>query len=396
VWTAALSTVGLLWLYAGTQGVDVGLKVFVYAANFAVTAVLASYLFRRLSERERVHQKTLGELEQIRLDTQAILDSLSSGVLALDRAGRVLYSNPAGRTILNLARNAEVKDVEALLQPDRPMGAALQARLEAGSKESRSEFSLPVDNGTRPIGLSVSPLLDTAGELRGHIVLFVDLTKAKEAERAERERERLAAIGRLSRDLAHEIRNPLATVRGCVEIIKTCEVRESEMAPYLELALRESDRLNGLLRDFLAFAHLEPPRKRTHDLLSVIRNRLEEKPAGMTVVDHLPDHMVAEFDADQLALAVDAVLLSLFEWAEGQGEIRLEVGPAGPSCVRFTLPNVAIPAEIKEAVQQPFSGMQRVRNGLAIPTAMRAVHAHGGQLTLDSRPGVGTWFELAI
>jgi signal transduction histidine kinase len=90
------------------------------------------------------------------------------------------------------------------------------------------------------------------------------------------------------------------------------------------------------------------------------------------------------------------VILSLAEWAEGKGEIRLEARSNGQPTIRFLLTKKTVPAEYKQAVFQPFSSANRANHGLALPTALRAVHAHGGTLTLETEPGVGTWFDLKL
>jgi two-component system sensor histidine kinase PilS (NtrC family) len=399
LWTAALSTVGMICLFRA-ESVHWfslhGLRALLYAVNFFLTAVVASYVFGKVRQRERSYEQTLGELRQTRLDMQAILDSLSTGVAVLNMAGEVLYSNPAGRKVLGLESSSANEAVQPLLAPDQPMGLAVRSLMQRANPDSRAEIELATATVRRPVGLSVSPLDDAEGQPRGGIVLFTDLTRLKEAERVERERERLAAIGRLSRDLAHEIRNPLATVRGCVEMIGRGEGDSAELRSYLDLALRESDRLNALLRDFLAFAQMETPRRRKADLLPLIRRRLAECPNGMSVVDELGAHHEIEFDPDQIRLAVDAIILSLCDWAENKGRIRVEQRVESPSKIRFLLDGLSIPVDATEGAFQPFSGVARTFSGLALPTALRVVHAHGGTLTLKSEAGVGTWFELTL
>ncbi|MBU1985110.1 PAS domain-containing protein, partial [bacterium] len=274
LWTALLSSAGLLWLYRNESATYLSEQSFyalLYSVNFVVTAFLTAYVYERFRERERSHVRTLGELEQARLDTQAILDSLSTGVLVVDPELQVFYSNPAGRQILGLPADAPVETMRSLLHIESPFGKAIRPLLEDPTEEIRSEMELPIASGHRPIGFSCSPLFDMTGERRGSIILFSDLTRVKEAERADRERDRLAAIGRLSRDLAHGIRNPLATVRGCVEMIRLSDSEANGLGAYLDLALRESDRLNGLLCDFLTFAHLQAPNRLRGDLATTIR-----------------------------------------------------------------------------------------------------------------------------
>ncbi|MDD5087189.1 MAG: histidine kinase dimerization/phospho-acceptor domain-containing protein [bacterium] len=399
LWTAILASAGLVWLFAQESPGYLqqhGFPALFYAVNFVLTALLTSYVYARFRERERSHVRTLGELEQMRLDTQTILDSLNTGVLVLDSGRRVLYSNPAGRQILGFPGDASAADVHELLGTGSPLGEAVGEFLEEQTGETRREIEFSVDGKPRPIGFTSSPLLDVAGERRGSIILFSDLTRVKEAERADRERDRLAAIGMLSRDLAHAIRNPLATVRGSVEMIEQSDLNLGNAGAYLNLALRESDRLNNLLRDFLTFAHVQAPNRTPGDLAATIRHSLAESSMSEAVRDELPEHLDAIFDSDQIGLAIHAILLSLAEWSEGKGEIQIGCNPVKPSSVRFLLTKKELAADICEAVFRPFSGVQRLPNAFALPTALRAVHAHGGELTLHTEPGTGTWFELAL
>lgn len=399
LWTAILASAGLVWLFLKESPTYLSQHEFqalFYAVNFVLTALLTSYVYARFRERERSHVRTLGELEQIRLDTQTILDSLGTGVLVLDSARRVLHSNPAGRQILGFSGDETATEVHEQLRAGTPLGDVVREFLEEPTGDARRELELSVDGKPRPVGFACSSLLDVSGERRGSIILFSDLTKVKEVERADRERDRLAAIGRLSRDLAHAIRNPLATVRGSVEMIEQSDLNLGNAGAYLNLALRESDRLNNLLRDFLTFAHLQAPSRVQGDLAAVIRHQLATSPIAADVRDELPERLEAEFDSDQIGLAIHAILLSLAEWSEGHGEIRIERRTERPRCVRFTLPGKDLGADVREAVFQPFSGVQRLPNAFALPTALRAVHAHGGELTLQTEPGAGTWFELTL
>ncbi|MFZ5434247.1 MAG: histidine kinase dimerization/phospho-acceptor domain-containing protein, partial [Calditrichota bacterium] len=326
LWTAVLSSIGILWLYREESArylFEHGFHALFYAVNFLLTAFLTSYVFDKVREKERSHQRTLGELEQTRLDTQAILDSLSTGVLVVDQELHVIYSNPAGLYILNVAEAGGETELQSLLKPESTFGDAVRKFLNEMNDDTRREINLPISGGVRPIGFSSSSLYDVEGEHRGHIILFSDLTRIKEAERVDRERDRLASIGRLSRDLAHGIRNPLATVRGCVEMIQQGIVEGSETGAYLELALRESDRLNMLLRDFQKFANLDAPQKQMNDLAAIVRHHLNTESATMPVFDELPPRLETECDADQVGLAVDAVLLALTEWSEGKEGIRV-------------------------------------------------------------------------
>jgi two-component system sensor histidine kinase PilS (NtrC family) len=398
LWTVAVSILGLTWLeWHPTRTLsDVQqLTIVIYALNFLLVSALTSFFYSWFKERERRHRDTLGELEQTRLDTQAILDSLNTGVFVISPERHILYSNPAGRALLALSEDASPETVESMMKPKSALGSVIEAHGER-SGISFGEFEMVDGNDSaRTLGYTLSPLRIVEGNLRSLILLLADLTPMKEAERTERERERLAAVGMLSRDLAHEIRNPLATVRGCVEMIKL-GTDGSDDQRYLDLALKESDRLNNLLRDFLAFAQLDNARKQAVDLADFVRQRVPKGNEELLVIDRLPAKLETDCDPDQLGLVIDAILLTLAEWSEGHGEIRLELKQNGTNALRFLLTEKTVPMDYKIAVFQPFSNVNRASHGLALPTALRAVHAHGGRLTLETEAGIGTWFELKL
>jgi two-component system, NtrC family, sensor histidine kinase PilS len=399
LWTALLSTAGFVWLqHLDSSGslTRHGLHIFIYFLYFVLTALLTTYVFEKLRERERKRVEALGALQQARLDTQAILDSLKTGVVVLAAEGNVLYSNPAGRSILGLDSRATNEMLSSVFSEQTELGSLVRQSNCVQREEQQLEVTIGAGDEARLVGFTVSSLNDSADKPRGYIVLFKDLRFIKERERLEREKDRLAVVGALSRDLAHEIRNPLATVRGCVEVMRAGAEARGESGPYFDLALRESDRLNNLLRDFLTFARLGAPRKRSGDVTALIRARLKHDKLAETVDIELKEPIAADFDVEQMSLIVDAILLTLAEWAESNERIIVEPAENNQACIRFLLKDVVISDEMRDEIFQPFSRAPRISNGLALPTALKATHAHGGTLKLKSEASVGTWFELEI
>jgi two-component system sensor histidine kinase PilS (NtrC family) len=225
--------------------------------------------------------------------------------------------------------------------------------------------------------------------------LFTDLTAEKEEEREKWRRERLAAVGELARDLAHEIRNPLAVLSGCVEILVTGNAGVAEREHLGQLAARESQCLNNLLRDFSTFARLEAPRKKTINLSQMLRCRSEE---FVPLDIRLPREVPIEADEGQLEIIINALLMALALWAENGDCVVISPLEAdeGKVSVRFRLPGKELPQEVLDSVFQPFGEVWKHRLGLALPTALRAVAGHGGELKFYSGPREGTGFELVL
>jgi two-component system sensor histidine kinase PilS (NtrC family) len=398
LWTALLSATGVVWLYhevAPGALEEHAVRAYLLGVNFLLTAFLTSFAFEKLRERERSHARVLRELERIRLDTQAILDALPTGVVVLDSNDEVLYWNPVCQRVLNCPDDASASAIQSTLNGSFNLQPKFEELRVNGAAEIEAEYSAAQSGLSRPVGLSATALGYPPDDLRGFIVLINDLSKQKEHERRERERENLAAIGALSRELAHEIRNPLATVRGCVEMIKLGETAESDNTQYLDLALRESDRLNNLLRDFLLYSHVSTPAKNTENLAALVRSRCVGLRDRVTIENKLPEILEAAYDPAQLTLVIDALILTLAQWGEGREALRISQNGGGMS-VTFKLDNIVVPLNVRDTIFQPFADSRNRSLGLALPTAMRAVHAHGGTLSLQSEPGHGTWFELAI
>lgn len=398
VWIALLSEVGyaliLLKVYPGVPWA-LPFQLFLYALYFALTVTLTGYLAEKLRARSRALEAAQRELSQTRLDTDTILKSLGTGLVAVTKTGEVLHFNPAGRQILGLVDEQGqqvVKEGEA--------GEIIRKFIEAMEAERtryhrmEAEIVLP-DGRCRPVGFSVFPLRDEASNERGKVILFTDLTAAKEEERERWRRERLAAVGELAKDLAHEIRNPLATISGCVEMLAAVGVGAVETKSLHQLALLESRRLNDLIRDFSTFARLEAPKKRRLNFSELLQTRS----GGPVPLDlQLPPDLPVEADEAQLELITDALLMALSLWAEDGDRIEVRQHEEGETAisVQFRLPGKVLPDEMLDSIFQPFGGVSNDRLGLALPTALRAVEGHGGRLKLCSRPEKGTWFELVL
>ncbi len=363
-------------------------QLFLYGVYFVLTALLTGYLAEKLQAKHRALESSQRELSQTQFETEAILKSLGTGLLVVADSGDVLYFNPAGRRILGLT-DIENADAETVFV--REFVIAIQ---KEGADAQCTEIEVRLSNGSsRPVGFSVSTLTNGEGNRRGKIILFADLTEAKEEEREHRRRERLAAVGELARDLAHEIRNPLATITGSVEMLIGDAIHSSENKKLGEIVIRESKRLNDLIRDFSAFARLEIPRKKPINLSEVLKNRHED-----WIDVRLPDSFPISADEGQLEMIVNAVLMGLSLWAENGDRIEITArkSTASEAHIQFRLPRKVLPEDVLDSVFQPFNEMWKRRLGLALPTALRAVEGHGGRLQLCSHADEGTWFDLVL
>jgi two-component system sensor histidine kinase PilS (NtrC family) len=250
--------------------------------------------------------------------------------------------------------------------------------------------------GRRILGLTVSALSTPPAPL---LVVFQDLTELRRAEQELRRADRMAELGALSAQLAHEIRNPLAAMRGSAQLLAPGADPENQRL--VDILTREADRLGELVTDFLVFARPPAPVRRPCDLDDLVRQTLEllsSDPLAFGVsIDVEPGGLQAEVDPDQ----VRQVLLNLIRnalaaagrggrvrtfFTRADGQVRIHVWDSGGSIATADLPRIF----------EPFFTKRPGGTGLGLSTVHSIVRAHGGQIEVSSSPGEGTEFVVGF
>jgi two-component system sensor histidine kinase PilS (NtrC family) len=226
-------------------------------------ALLGSHLTRELATADAELDASRSDLELLRSLHRRIVDSLLSGLLTTDENGRITSFNPEAERITGYgAAEAWGLDIDDVIPGS---GAAVVSPALAGEEPSKLRLRLTYSNRRAEelhLGLAGSLLRDAGGRPRGSVVIFQDVTRVVQMERELRRSERLAATGRLAGDIAHEVRNPLAAISGSIQMLldSDAEAPSPEGARLMEIVLRETDRLNTLISDFLQYAHPRPPK----------------------------------------------------------------------------------------------------------------------------------------
>ena len=315
--------------------------------------------------------------------------SLQSGLLLLDRDGRVLALNAVGA---------------ALLDAELPAPGLPLARVLAGQPELLEVLAAAVRHGreTLTVGLTVHPLRRDDGEVRGHLVLFADLTEVQRRQGEGRLAESLARLGEMAGGVAHELRNSLATLRGYLTLIER-RPDEHSIADFLSEIRREADHLERVLEDFLSFAR--PGTARTAELSLtrlLLRAAADPALAGVEV-------QVRGDPAGDPVLRGDPQLLerAVRNLLHNAAQAEREVGRAGPVEVAIALQSEGVevavadrgpglPAAIRERLFHPFATGRPGGVGLGLALAHRIVVLHGGRIRLEDRPGGGTLALLSF
>lgn len=375
-----------------------------------VVGYIAGEMAADFERRSQAVVEGAAELEQMRLETRGILDNMGSGVLTLNRTGRIERVNPAAERILGVEAQAlRGKLVTDALEQRMPIFVAqLLGCLEVGRVADRCEMHVDRGDGKAiPLGVSVHPVEGNSGERIGAVAVFKDLSNVVQLRDRMRSNDRLAAMGELSASIAHEIRNPLASIRGSVELLEGELELDGENARLFELIRREGSRLNRLVEDFLEYARLRPLQPRNvplhkiiDDLARMVRSRDDLGEAARLEL-HLPEPEVVVHVDEELMLQVFLNLaLNAYDAMEGEGTLTISVGltttDETEAVIRFLDEGPGLPEEDLDQIFEPFFTTKRHGTGLGLPLATRVVVNHQGRLHVRNVDTAGAEFSVHL
>ena len=400
----------LVWFHGGRFEGPVGLQIVL----FSVVALATGFVGDRLRRAGQALGAVESELRQLRLDTGDILATISTGVMTVDRDGRLAYLNPAGEVMLGLdARQwLGAPVVEAVEAVAPGLGTVVQRSVEAGVGIMRFKTTARQASGSLVLGVSTAVLEREDGGNPAVTAIFQDITDLERIEVLNRRTERLEAVAELSASLAHEIKNPLASIRSAVEQLARDSVGSDDRQLLQRLVLTESDRLSRLLSEFIEFSALRRGPSAQVDLSALVGDAVElvrQQADGVTVECQGVDHpRVIPGDADLLHRAVFNLLLNGVQFAGAGGEVNVRLDSVEGSeelpgigrhdavrlVVRDSGPGVD-PAALGR-IFDPFYTTRPGGTGLGLAVVHRAVAAHEGAVFVDQAPSGGAEFTIFL
>jgi len=391
------------------EGSELAWSQFMFTLNliaiFAV-AVLSSQLAERLRQSETQLATAHKDLADYRLFNDRIIESMRSGLVTTDLRGDITTFNRAAEEITGYkAQDVRGKNIRAIF-------GDIEKQIEAGLESIRLRSRLPrFDIGCRTadgreihLGFSVAPLVDESESSRGYVLTFQDLTEVMELEREVRRQERLAALGKMAAGLAHEIRNPLASMRGSVQVLASELSLSHDQAQLMQIVLRESDRLNRIVSDFLTYAR--PPKIERSvielgglvgETIALLRNSPELGP-NHRVVEALPSEPVHyNGDPNQIRQILWNLARNAIQAMPHGGELcaslQARAGAEVTICFRDT--GQGMTREQKERLFEPFNSTSG-GTGLGMAIVYQLVRDHNGKVVVESEAGRGTSISIKL
>ena len=397
--------------------------VFTQIGLFVVVAAATAYFASRVKVMDVEREALVGELQQVRLEAGDVLRNLRSGVVTLDAQGKLLFWNPAAEEILGF-RGADWEDrpfLSELARISPEFWAAVAATARRGVRLMRVEAIVrrPPPERNFPVGLTTTTIETRPGGPPRVTAIFSDISDSKRIEELHLRAERLEAVAELSASLAHEIKNPLASIRSSVEQLSRSKRANPDERFLAGLILRESDRLSRLLTEFLDFSRVRVTEYRPVDLHAVATaavRLVREHPdcSEDAVVELSGERTMMEGDEDLLHRVVSNLVLNAVQAAGGGSSqaggggarVQVQVGrpsadelPTGlpvesPVLLRVTDNGPGIPEDVRERLFEPFVTGRVGGTGLGLAIVQRAVVAHRGSVLVDSTQGQGTTFTV--
>jgi len=372
--------------------------VFMNLLAFLGVAYLAGLLSSKLRQVDDQLKDASGALESLQALHENIIESMSAGLITTGLDGRVTFANAAAARLLGCDQRALVgKAVHQMFLDPLP---------QMGSERAHGEVRFQPEEGYRRTFRVIASVLTIPGRgMLGSVYTLEDLTAIRRLEREVRMQDKLAAVGRLAAAIAHEIRNPLTSIAGSVSMLSGASEMTDEQRQLLRIVTRESERLNQIITDFLAYSRGKQYRFDRVDLvpliedtLTLLEHRLLAENAGIRIE--------RKFGFAEAWTLADGDKIKQVFWNFCQNAVRamrdggvltVSVETIGEDWqINFADTGEGMSAQQTEKIFEPFQSGFEGGTGLGLAIVYQIVQAHEGKVWARSRVGEGTTFVLRL
>jgi len=408
---------------------DLSLNIFA----FFFVALLASYFAGTVIITGQKLKETHDDLSELQSFTENILQSMHSGLVTIDLEGKISYINAAAEKITCFKGKTLIGQRWNYIFDSPHIGEILKKNFKSISLYGQIESNIiHKDLKTMiPVGMSISPLLDESQKVSGLIVIFKDLTEIRRLKEEMRRSDKLAALGHLSAGLAHEIRNPLASMSGSVQLLLDESGQSIKNLELMEIIVRECDRLNKILSDFLMFAKPKSPNFTECDISSIIsdtiqliKNQIRSEKVPEIVFHSNPDKIIVPLDIDMIKQVIWNLLQNSIQSMSDNGRLAvMVVDRNSPEYIDIDpileldgeFQNILDKSSIDEYIEiyikdngcgiqkkefkrifDPFYTTKDEGSGLGLAIAHKIIESHRGKIYVESANNKGTIFKIFL
>jgi two-component system sensor histidine kinase PilS (NtrC family) len=391
------------------QSGDIFYRILVNGAAFYLMGFLSSFLSEqtRKSETElKARQKDIANLEIL---NENIIQSISSGLVALDEHGRIMVFNRGAETLFSMdSKDAIQKNIHEVIP-------FIQPYLNSNNSNKIDQLSYSSNNGRRlDLLLNISPLADQDGSKKGEILFFQDTTRMKEMEREVKRMEDLAMLGEMAAGIAHEIRNPLASISGSIQVLNDSLSREDALINerLMDIISREISRLNHMVNDFLQFARPQNSEIERFDLNQLITDTLlifqnsQSWSSQLRVEKEFLTPLEIASDPRQLKQVLWNIFLNASEAMPKGGVIRVSTDKIDhadrsgttPESVRIRVEDngPGISPRVAKDMFKPFSTTKKGGSGLGLAIVKRIVEGLEGEVSGENLAHGGAAITIVL
>lgn len=386
--------------------------IFLNIVSYYTVAYLSSFLSHRLRMVKEELARASINLEEQRAFNRNIVQNMGNGLITINPEGKVTSSNPAALALTGYSISESLEnpigqliplvELKNLISGDKILDLPKQIEGEYQRKDGRIIF----------IRIKISHLADINEP--GYILVFEDLTEVKEMQEKVLRTEQLAAVGRFSAGLAHEIRNPLTSLSGSIQVLARGLKLEDSYKKLMEIVMKETDRLNTILSDFLNYTQ---PKKNDNtiidltqliqDVITLLKNKEDLSSKKKIVFKRTTDHLIINGDEEQIKQVVWNLCINALE-AMSEGTLTLSLREVfsfqsgefqadhGGMVLEFQDEGCGIASDQINNIFDPFYSSKKDGVGLGLATVYKIVNRNGGVMDVKSTLGEGTLFTVFL